>query len=279
MQSDYERVRAAITCIAENAADQPTLEQVAAHVGLSPYHFQRLFTRWAGVSPKRFLQHVTATRAKALLRDSRPVLDTAFEVGLSGPGRLHELLVTAEAMTPGEYRRHGEGVTVRYGYGDSPFGRCFVASTDRGICSLQFVEAEADARALERVEHEWPKARFERDDESAGRVIDEVFGSSGSATALPSPVHLRGTNFQLQVWEALLRVPEGCVISYGDLAERIGVPAATRAVANAVGANPVAYLIPCHRVLRSSGELGGYRWGVDRKLVMLERELETAEER
>jgi AraC family transcriptional regulator of adaptative response/methylated-DNA-[protein]-cysteine methyltransferase len=273
VQGDYERVRDAITYIADNAENQPTLDEVAAHVGLSPSHFQRLFRRWAGVSPKRFLQHVTATRAKALLRDSRPVLDTAFEVGLSGSGRLHDLIVTTEAMTPGEYRRQGGGLEIRYGSGETPFGRCFVAATERGICSLQFLEPQNDLEALARVEREWPKASLVRDVTSASELIAEVFGPVDSAGL--APLHLMGTNFQLKVWEALLRVPEGCVISYGDLAERIGQPAATRAVANAVGANPVAYLIPCHRVLRASGELGGYRWGTDRKLVMLERELEA----
>ncbi len=275
MSTDYERIRDAIIYIAENVERQPTLDEVAEHVGLSPYHFQRLFVRWAGVSPKRFLQHLTATRAKTLLQESRAVIDTAFEVGLSGPGRLHDLMITAEAMTPGELRNRGEGLEVRYGVGDTPFGRCLAAETDRGICGLQFFDSEDETEVFARLSADWRDAAIVRDDAAIAELLASIFGPVD--TAAPAPLHLKGTNFQLKVWEALLRIPPGCVISYGDLAERIGEPTASRAVANAVGANPVAYLIPCHRVLRSTGELGGYRWGTDRKLVMLERELEAAE--
>lgn len=270
MTSDYERIRSAILYIAENAEQQPTLEQVAAHVGLSPSHLQRLFVKWAGVSPKRFLQHLTAQRARQLLHESRPVVDTAFEVGLSGPGRLHDLMVSAEGATPGELARRGAGLVVTYGFGVTPFGDALVATTPRGICALQFVDAGDPAEALASLRRDWGNAELRRDDVAAQVQLDEVFSGSG----LPggAPLHVAGTNFQLKVWEALLRIPEGCVVSYSDLAERLGMPSASRAVANAVGANRVAYVIPCHRVLRSTGELGGYRWGTDRKLVMLERE-------
>jgi AraC family transcriptional regulator of adaptative response/methylated-DNA-[protein]-cysteine methyltransferase len=272
VDSDYERIREAIAYIEENAVEQPSLDDVAAHVGLSPYHFQRLFQRWAGVSPKRFLQHVTAERAKELLRESESVLDTAFAVGLSGSGRLHDLLVTTEAMTPGEYGAAGSGVEIRYGIHDTPFGTCVIGLTDRGICFLRFADPAGIDAIIDQTSREWHGASLERDDTRTQVIAETIFDlAEGGQT--PLSVHLRGTNFQLEVWEGLLRVPEGAVISYGDLAARLGMPTSTRAVASAVGANPVAYLIPCHRVLRSSGALGGYRWGTERKLVMLEREM------
>lgn len=274
MHTDYQRAREAILYIAENAAHQPTLDQVAAHVGLSPSHFQRLFVRWAGVSPKRFLQHLTAARAKELLRESRPVIEAAFEAGLSGAGRLHDLLVTSDAVTPGEYGTRGEGVRIRYGAGETPFGRCLAATTSRGICALHFLGAEGERQALDSLMKEWSNAQLVRDDEAIRHLLGEVFSR---ALGIPrAPLHLRGTNFQLKVWQALLAIPAGSLISYGELAERIGESTAVRAVARAVGSNDIGYLIPCHRVLRSSGHLGGYRWGLDRKLVMIERELNAA---
>ncbi len=272
MDSDFERAKRAIIFIAENADRQPTLTDVAAHVGLSPHHFQRLFARWAGVSPKRFLQHLTAARAKVLLRESRTVLDTAFAVGLSSTSRLHDLLVTTEAVTPGEFASFGDGVRLRYGIHETPFGGCLIAATDRGVCALRFVDEGTADVALDELHREWINASLIRESTLTADLAARIF----ERQVVPGdPLHvlLRGTNFQLRVWEGLLRVPEGCLVSYGDLARRIGVPRASRAVASAVGANPVAYLIPCHRVLRSSGALGGYRWGIDRKLVMLEREL------
>ena len=278
MDSDYARVKDAIMFIASNASEQPTLEDVAAHVGLSPYHFQRLFRRWAGVSPKRFLQHLNASRAKVLLRDSMPVLDTAFAVGLSGPGRLHDLIVMTEAVTPGEYAAHGDGIAIRYGVHETPFGPCLIAVTDRGICALRFTDEDNVENAVAELERDWRRATLVRDDSGTSASVRTIFDRAGDATG-PLPLLLRGTNFQLKVWEALLRVPETCLISYGDLAERIGMPSATRAVASAVGANPIAFVIPCHRVLRSSGALGGYRWGLDRKVVMLEREMAARAER
>ena len=272
MSSDYDRIRDAILYIEEHAAEQPTLDDVAAHVGLSPHHLQRLFQRWAGVSPKRFLQHLTAARAKELLRESQPVLDTAFAVGLSGSGRLHDLIVTTEAMTPGEYKSHGQGVDVVYGVHSTPFGTCVLGQTPRGVCFLRFVDPHDIEAATTGLAEEWRGASLTRDDDETRPAAETIFHlAEGDRT--PLSVYLRGTNFQLKVWEGLLSVPEGSAISYGDLARRVEMPTATRAVASAVGANPIAYLIPCHRVLRSSGALGGYRWGTDRKLVMLEREL------
>jgi len=270
MQSDYEKIKQAIDYVRAHAPTQPSLEQIATKVGLSPAYFQRLFRRWAGVSPKRLLQHVNAVEAKRLLRESTPVLEAAFAVGLSGPSRLHDLIVSAEAVTPGEYAEHGKGLDIRYGWHESPFGCCLIGLTDRGVCALRFADPSEVEHEQDQFREEWARARLIQDQRSTAEVIETIF-----KTEVPRPLllHLRGTNFQVKVWEALLRIPEHCVASYSDLANRLGIPTATRAVANAVGANPVAYLIPCHRVLRSTGELGGYRWGLDRKAVMLAREL------
>lgn len=276
MHTDYQRVRDAIVYIDENSSSQPTLHDVAEHVGLSPYHFQRLFRRWAGVSPKRFLQHVTAARAKRLLRDSTPVLDTAFAVGLSSPGRLHDLIVTTEATTPGEYKSQGEGITIRYGIHETLYGSCLIGATERGICALRFLDEAERRDAVDELQAEWSQARLVPDQDATTAFAHQIFEKAESSSDT-LPLLLKGSNFQLKVWEGLLRIPEGCLISYGDLAKRLSVPSATRAVANAVGANPIAFVIPCHRVLRSTGALGGYRWGVDRKLVILERELANGE--
>ena len=276
MDTDYERVKRAIVYIEVRASAQPTLDEVAAHIGLSPSHFQRLFRRWSGVSPKRFLQHLTASRAKVLLRESASVLDASFEVGLSGPGRLHDLMVATEAVTPGEYGSQGDGLQIGYGIHETRFGACLLGVTDRGVCALRFLE-EADREvAVDELAREWGRASLVRDDRGTRAMATRIFAGAAGASE-PLPLLLRGTNFQVKVWEGLLRVPEGCLVSYGDLAGRLGIPTATRAVASAVGANPIAYLIPCHRVLRSTGALGGYRWGTERKLVMLERELATVD--
>lgn len=274
---DYDRIEKAIRFIQEHAADQPSLDAVAEHVGLSPCHFQRLFKRWAGVSPKRFLQYLTVERAKELLRASSPVLDAAHEVGLSGPGRLHDLFVSVEAVTPGEFKAFGEGLEIRYGFHSSPFGLCLAALTRRGLCALRFVEEGARGPAVAELRKDWKGAELLEDPESTGAVVERIFSRAGTCAQRPLRLLLRGTNFQLRVWEALLRIPEGALVSYRALAGAVGRPKATRAVANAVGANPVAYLIPCHRVLRSSGELGGYRWGTARKGAILGRELAACE--
>lgn len=275
MPSDYERIRDAIVYIDENSWAHPTLDEVAAHVGLSPYHFQRLFTRWAGVSPKTYLQHLTAQEAKQLLRESKTVLDTTFDVGLSSSGRLHDLIVTTEAVTPGEFKTRGAGITISYGVHETLYGTALIGVTDRGICTLRFVDGEDAASAIADLRAEWHNASLVANEEATTPIAHRIF----EATKGDSPLHLllRGTNFQLKVWEGLLRVPEGSLISYGDLAKRLEMPSATRAVASAVGANPIAYVIPCHRVLRSTGALGGYRWGTDRKLVMIDRELALEE--
>ncbi|MBL8852882.1 MAG: methylated-DNA--[protein]-cysteine S-methyltransferase [Planctomycetaceae bacterium] len=270
MKSDYETIQSAIEFVRLHAVDQPSLGQIAAHVSLSPAYLQRLFRRWAGISPKRWLQFLNAAEAKRLLRDSVPVLDVAFAVGFSGPGRLHDLLVSTEAVTPGEYAQRGLGVEIRYGWGDSPFGHCLIAWTQRGICALRFADSSTHDQEMASIRNEWPSAHWLEDSARAAQTLQQIFIAKHRRPLL---LDLQGTNFQLKVWNALLHLPEGSVVSYSSLADRLDTPTATRAVASAVGANPIAYLIPCHRVLRSSGELGGYRWGLDRKMAMLSREM------
>ncbi|HRN52479.1 MAG TPA: methylated-DNA--[protein]-cysteine S-methyltransferase [Gemmatimonadaceae bacterium] len=276
--TDYARIERAIRYLDRERASAPSLADVAAHVGLSESHFQRMFTRWAGISPKRFVQYRTAEVVKRLLRERRPVLETTYEAGLSGPGRLHDLVVNAEAVTPGELQRGGLGVTVRYGFHPTPFGDCLIAVTPRGVCHLAFVAPVSRKDALARLEHDWPLAQLIPDQDATRTAAAKAFPPPGS-NALPSlALHVKGTNFQLKVWKALLEIPVGDVTTYGAIATKLGDPKASRAVGSAVGANPVSYLIPCHRVIRASGELGGYAWGIERKRVMLAREAAVAGE-
>lgn len=264
---DYERVAAAIAYIDEHAGSQPALEDVAAAVGLSPHHFHRLFRRWAGITPKRFLQLLTLEEAKRRLDASRSVLQASYEAGLSGPGRLHDLFVTMEGVTPGEYRTGGRGVAITYGFADTVFGRALVGRTPRGLCRLAFVDgrdrAAAEAEAAAELGEEWPEAVIARDDGAAALAADAIF--SGERL----PLDVRGTNFQVQVWSALLAIEPGRVASYEDVARGLGRPEATRAVAGAVARNRIGWVIPCHRVIRKMGEAGGYRWGTARKRAML----------
>lgn len=270
--SDYARIERAIRYLDRPHVAPPSLAEVARYVGLSESHFQRMFTRWAGISPKRFLQHRTAERVKQLLRAQRPVLAASFEAGLSGPGRLHDLIVNAEAVTPGEYQRRGLGVTVRYGFHPTPFGDCLLAVTARGICHLAFTAPVSRREALARLAHDWPLAQLVADQTGTREAAAKAFPPPGTAAVPGLALHVKGTNFQLKVWRALLDIPVGTVTTYGALAAQVGDPKASRAVGTAVGSNPVSYLIPCHRVIRASGELGGYAWGVDRKRVMLAAE-------
>jgi len=267
---DYRRVEAALAYLRLNAEAQPSLDDVAAHVGLSPFHFERLFRRWAGTTPKRFLQAVTLARAKAALAESRSVLGAAWDAGLSGPGRLHDLFVTVEAVTPGAFKRGGEGLTIRYGVHETPLGPALVGLTERGLCALSFVEEGGEAAAVAELAQAWPEANLVEDAGGTRNVVAAAFAEGEDRE--PLRVLLRGTNFQLQVWQALLRIPPGRVLSYDDVAALLGRPKAARAVGAAVGQNPVAVLIPCHRVLRKSGALGGYRWGLERKQALLARE-------
>jgi len=277
-RTDYPRIAQAIHFLEEHKLEQPTLDEVAEHIGLSPFHFQRLFRRWAGVSPKRFLQFLTAEHAKKLLRQANSVLNTSLEVGLSGPGRLHDLMVSVEAMSPGEIKAGGEGIEIRYGWHETPFGTCLIGLTIRGVCQLAFVDEKRDrASAVNDLQKDWSSAALVEDGKVTANVIEQIFGERDQHNLQRIPLLLRGTNFQLKVWQALLKIPEGGLVSYQQLAKQLGTPSASRAIGNAVGRNPIAYLIPCHRVLRSNGELGGYRWGTDRKKALLARELAFVE--
>ena len=263
----YETVAAAIRFVRGHALTQPSLDDVARHVGLSTSHLQRVFSDWAGISPKRFLQFLTKENAKTLLRDSRDVLSAAIECGLSGPGRLHDLMVNCEALTPGEIGARGLGLVIRYGFATSPFGTIIIGTTARGICHLRFVEpGQADAAEAD-LQAEWPHAGFERDDRAALQLAADLFNPFDE----PKPLNLllRGTNFQIKVWEALLRIPSGHTLAYGDLAAMAAMPKAHRAVGTAMAHNNIAVLIPCHRVIRESGDAGLYRWGVDRKRALI----------
>ncbi len=264
---DYHRVAAAIRFLEVEHETPPSLDDLARHLELSPFHLQRLFQRWAGISPKRFLQALAIRRAKPLLANNTPVLDTAFAVGLSGPGRLHDLFVTLEAVTPGEFRSAGAGLNITFGAGASPFGQAVIATTARGVCGLAFCDREDEDPTIDDLRRRWPGAAWHRDDHAIADLANRIFGEP--ANRQPLAVLVRGTNFQVRVWEALLQVPEGATTSYTAVAAAIGRPAAIRAAASAIGDNPVAWLIPCHRVLRQSGDLGGYHWGLERKRVML----------
>jgi AraC family transcriptional regulator of adaptative response/methylated-DNA-[protein]-cysteine methyltransferase len=266
---DYRRIESALRFLEENRTDQPTLEEVASSVGLSPFHFQRLFSRWVGISPKRFLQYLTIEHARARLAETRSVLDAAYDVGLSSPGRLHDLMVAVDAVTPGEFKAGGAGLTIRHGFTSSPFGRCLIGVTDRGVCWLAFADESEGAGAVEELHESFRNAELRKDEAAMAGWRDRIFSSPARPFTEPLPVLLAGTNFQLKVWEALLRIPAGGLCSYADLAGLMGRPTATRAVASAVAANHIAFLIPCHRVIRSMGEFGQYRWGATRKQAIV----------
>jgi AraC family transcriptional regulator of adaptative response/methylated-DNA-[protein]-cysteine methyltransferase len=270
---DYRRIERAIRFLDDHLIDQPSLEEVAREIGLSPFHAQRLFTRWAGISPKRFLGLLTVGHAKAALQAGESVLDATYEVGLSGPSRLHDLFVGFEAMTPGEYKQQGAGLSVRYGIHPTRFGEALLLTTERGIAGLSFVDGDPEA-ALEEARADWPLSRLVHDPATTGALVRQLFaGESGAAPQLL----LKGTNFQVKVWSALLRVPPGRVVSYLDLASAIGQPRAVRAVAGALAHNPIGYLVPCHRVIRATGALSGYRWGQARRRALLAWESAQAE--
>lgn len=266
VSDDYRRIETAIRYLQEGYLRQPRLEEVAKVAGLSPWHFQRVFTRWAGVSPKQLVAYLTVEHARTLLRGRETVLGAAYDAGLSGPGRLHDHFVTIEAVTPGEVRAAGAGLTIRHGFAESPFGDCFLAVTERGVVALQFRPARERRAALAELAEAWPSARLVADEAAVRGVARSAFRGDPRP---PLRVFLKGTNLQVKVWEALLRVPEGSAVSYSDLAEASGHSRAVRAVASAVARNPVAYLIPCHRVLRKEGEFGQYRWGRERKVALL----------
>ncbi len=273
----YKPVARAIDFLTENAAAQPGLEETAAHVGLSPAHFQRVFKEGAGVSPKRFLQYLSAQEAKRALASGEDVLSASYSAGLSGSSRLHDLFLAAEAMTPGDYRRRGAGLTIRYAFVDGPLGRVLIGATDRGVCWLSFAQEGGEARHLAQMRQDWTAATFLEDESYVAPLAVQAFAFAlNRPLDAPLRLHVRGTNFQLKVWEALLRIPYGDCRTYGDIASEIGKPKANRAVGAAVGANLVSVLIPCHRVILSSGAIHNYRWGVARKKAVLAMEAAVA---
>ena len=271
--SDYARVARAITYLEARVAEQPTLGEVAEHVGLSEFHFQRLFHRWAGVTPKDFLQMLTLNRAKRLLARSHSVLETTLEVGLSSPGRLHDLFLGLETMTPGEYKRGAPGVEIGWGIHPTPFGEALIATTPRGVCGFSFLdrgEGRRDrAEALASLRARWPEARLHEDATATGAVAVEVSARMHGAPGQPLSLLLKGSPLQTKVWQALLAVPEGKVCTYKGLARLAGMRGAARAAGTALATNPVGYLIPCHRVVRASGAVGDYQWGTTRKKALL----------
>jgi len=269
LTNDYSRIERAILFLEENYHRQPELREVAQSVHLSEFHFQRLFRRWAGISPKRFIQFLTLEHAKRLLEGSHSVLDATYEAGLSSPGRLHDLFVNIEAMTPGEFKAQGSGLRISYGFHPTPFGECLLSVTERGICGLGFIGAGGRAAILRDFRSRWPQAHWEENPRLTQPYISGIFGEEKRNGDRPITLVLQGTNFQIKVWEALLKIPMGSVIPYEDLANRVCSARAARAVGSAVGKNPIAFLIPCHRVIRKAGGIGGYHWGPARKRAML----------
>ena len=267
--ADYDVVRRALAFITAEWKRQPEIEEIAAHVGLSTSHLHHVFRNWAGLSPKAFLQAITLDHARALLRDSASVLDAALETGLSGPGRLHDLFVTHEAMSPGEWKAGGAGLVLRYGFHPSPFGEAIVVATPRGLAGIGFVDGEDRAAALADMVRRWSKACFVEDAAATAALARRAFDPTEWTADRPLRVILIGTDFEVRVWEALLAIPLGGATTYSDVARRIGRPTAARAVGAAVGRNPISFVVPCHRVLGRSGALTGYHWGVTRKRAML----------
>jgi len=267
LSDDYLRIEQAIQYLEKHANTQPDLSEIASAVGLSEFHFQRIFSRWTGISPKRFLQFLTRESAKELLTKSENLLDITYDIGLSSLGRLHDLFVTTEAVTPGEYKSSGAGLTIRYGLHHTPFGKALIGLTERGICHFGFV-GSSEGDAIDTLLEDWRQAKMIEDHGATAPLIQPIFDLKQRIDT-PLHLHLRGTNFQLKVWEALLRIPPGAVRSYQGLAEQAGSPRASRAVGTALGHNPIAVLIPCHRVIRKLGEFGNYRYGTARKKALL----------
>jgi len=266
---DYEIIRRVIEKISLDYRDQPSLEALAEDVGETPGGLQKLFTRWAGLSPKTFLQAVTLDHARRLLDSGLPLLDTAYELGMSGPGRLHDLFVTHEAMSPGDYKTRGEGLTIRYGYHISPFGLALIMVTDRGLAGLSFNDPGDERAAFADMSGRWPNATYVEDMSATAPYAARIFDRARWCADQPLRVVLIGTDFQVRVWQALLKIPMGRARAYSEIANEIGAPAASRAVGAAVGANPISFVVPCHRALGKSGALTGYHWGLTRKRAIL----------
>lgn len=266
MMTDYTRVANAISYIRDHSTEQPSLEEIASQVHLSPFHFQRLFKEWAGVSPKKFLQYISVDHARKLLQQKFSLADTSFETGLSGTGRLHDLFVSIEAMTPGEFKNGGADLVIDYDIAETPFGKVLIAATAKGICKIDFIEDEMTGPS--QLSELWPNARVARRKNIHHKSVIDFFHQDWK-NIQAIKLHLQGSAFQLKVWEALLRIPSGSLSTYSSIAESIKSPGASRAVGSAIGQNPVAYLIPCHRVIRATGIIGDYHWGTVRKTSMI----------
>ena len=264
--SNYERIKTAIEFITSNFQNQPHLDEVAREIHLSPFHFQRIFSEWAGISPKKFLQYISVEHAKNLLKLNGSLADISYETGLSGTGRLHDLFINIEGMTPGEYRNGGEKLLINYSFAETPFGNIIVASTSKGICHIAF--ADDEQQAFSELMNNFPAAAFRQVVDSLQQNALFIFSQDWKDLS-PIKLHLKGTDFQLKVWEALLKIPLGALTTYSRIAGSVGNPKASRAVGSAVGDNPVAFLIPCHRVIRSTGVIGQYHWGTTRKTAMI----------
>ncbi|KRD72873.1 bifunctional helix-turn-helix domain-containing protein/methylated-DNA--[protein]-cysteine S-methyltransferase [Ensifer sp. ENS10] len=268
--TDYDTVSRVIEMLTEDYRDQPSLETVAHRLKQSPTQLQKVFTRWAGLSPKAFLQAVTLDHAKRLLRqEDMPLLETSIEVGLSGPSRLHDLFVTHEAMSPGEWKARGTGLTIRYGYHPSPFGTALVMITDRGLAGLAFNDGGGEQASFEDMAQRWPNASYIEDSAATAHYAARIFDPSRWRQEEPLHIFLIGSDFQIRVWQALLKIPLGCATTYSNIAGTIGQPTASRAVGAAVGRNPISFVVPCHRALGKSGDLTGYHWGLTRKRAIL----------
>ncbi len=266
---DYEIVRRTIAFVSLSWREQPSLKTIATHVGMSPFALQKLFTRWAGISPKAFLQAITLRAAKQLLDDNASLLDAAYEVGMSGPSRLHDLFVTHEAMPPGVYKSKGVGLTIQYGYHPCPFGVAVVLMTDRGLAGLAFADAGGEDTALDDMMSRWPNAQYVHSQEATAPMAMRIFATRKWTPETPLRVVLIGTDFEIRVWQTLLKIPAGGLTSYGAIANHLGSPKAARAVGSAVGRNPLSFVVPCHRVVGASGAITGYHWGLTRKRAML----------
>ena len=268
-ETDYDIVRRAIGYISENWREQPSLDDVAGAAGLAPLALQRLFTRWAGLSPKAFNQALTLDHARSLLADSASILDASYEVGLSGPGRLHDLFVSHEAMTPGDFKARGHGLVIRYAFQPSPFGQALVMMTDRGLAGLAFADPGEEPAALADMKGRWPRATYVEDDAATEPAARRVFEPATWRPDQPLKIVMIGTDFEIRVWETLLKLPLGKATTYSDIAAHIGRPTAARAVGTAVGKNPISFVVPCHRVLGKGGGLCGYHWGLTRKRAII----------
>ena len=266
---DYQRIEQALQFLESNFTSQPGLGEIAQHAHVSKYHFQRLFKRWVGISPTQFLQFLTLEYTKQKLAEGRSILETSYEAGLSGPGRLHDLFVTFEAMTPGEYKNWGADLHIEYGFHPTPFGECLLAITSRGICHLSFIQKDGYADALSTLQRNWAYAAFTENAQKTQDIIARLFATHRVKNHRPFHLLVKGTNFQVNVWQALLTLPKGSMVCYQDIAVYLGIPTSIRAVANAMAKNPIAYLIPCHRVITKTGKIDRYRWGTARKKAIL----------